>query len=107
MSLKQRCINTAATVAVRAMAYFHRHYGPIKDLANRRGIREIPLRDVASRPLLLLVNFDWSLEPARPVSPSVKYVGALMPRAPQQLPDDILTWLEDGACGGGSLVGQW
>jgi hypothetical protein len=36
MSLKQRCINTAATFALRALARGHRYYGPMKELADRQ-----------------------------------------------------------------------
>lgn len=36
MSLWQRCVNTAATLSVRAMAYFHGDFGPIRKLADRR-----------------------------------------------------------------------
>jgi hypothetical protein len=46
------------------------------------------------KPLLLLVNFDWALEPARPTSPSIKFLGALMPREPHPLPNDIQSWLD-------------
>jgi hypothetical protein len=53
-----------------------------------------------SRPLLLLVNFDWALEPPRPVAPSTHFIGPLMPRPPAPLPEDIQQWL-DGAAGDG------
>lgn len=46
------------------------------------------------KPLLLLVNFDWALEPPRPVAPSTKYLGPLMPTPPAQLPDNIQAWLD-------------
>jgi hypothetical protein len=36
MTLKQRCINTGATVSMRAMAgYFGGNYGPIREMADR------------------------------------------------------------------------
>lgn len=93
MTLRQRCINTAATAAVRAMAHFHGDFGPIRALADRRGVKHLPGTG-PHKPLLLLVNYDWALEPARPTSPSIKYLGALMPREPQPLPDDIQGWLD-------------
>jgi hypothetical protein len=37
MTLKQRCINTAATVSMRAMSgYFGGNYGPIREMADRQ-----------------------------------------------------------------------
>jgi hypothetical protein len=36
MSMRQRCINTAAALSVRAMAYFHGDFGPIRKLADRQ-----------------------------------------------------------------------
>lgn len=59
----------------------------------RRGVKHLPGTG-PYKPLLLLVNFDWALEPARPVGPSTKHLGALMPRPPQQLPEELRAWLE-------------
>lgn len=104
MTLKQRCVNTAATLAVRAMAHFHWNYGPIRALANKHSIQHLP-GSGPSRPLLLLVNFDWALEPARPIGPAIKYLGPLMPREPAELPEDLRAWLEgsEGKEGGCNL----
>jgi hypothetical protein len=69
------------------------HCSPASFLSYRRGVKHLPGTG-PHKPLLLLVNFDWALEPARPVGPSTKYLGALMPRPPQQLPEELRAWLE-------------
>lgn len=94
MSLKQRCINTAVTVAVRAVTHYHHRFGPIYALAKKYGIKNLPGTG-SHKPILLLVNFDWALEPPRPIGPAIKYLGALMPQDPQPLPPNLITWLTD------------
>ena len=104
MTLAQRCVNTAVLAASKALNHLHTgRWGPIGALARRHGLPP-PGRSASggvggARPLLLLVNFDFALEPARPVAPSTRYVGALMPRAPAPLPEDLRAWL-DGESGG-------
>ncbi|WIA31098.1 hypothetical protein OEZ86_001125 [Tetradesmus obliquus] len=65
MSFWQRCYNLGATALTKAMAHAHREYGPIRRLARKHGVPNLPGQG-PTRPLLLLVNFDWSLEPPRP-----------------------------------------
>uniref|UniRef100_A0A383VRS4 UDP-glycosyltransferases domain-containing protein n=1 Tax=Tetradesmus obliquus TaxID=3088 RepID=A0A383VRS4_TETOB len=93
MSFWQRCYNLGATALTKAMAHVHREYGPIRRLARKHGVPNLPGQG-PTRPLLLLVNFDWSLEPPRPVAPNTKYLGALMPRLAAALPASIMAWLE-------------
>jgi UDP:flavonoid glycosyltransferase YjiC (YdhE family) len=57
-----------------------------------------------SRPLLLLVNFDHALEPPRPIAPSTRFIGALMPRPAAPLPPELRAWLDGSP--EGSLEGR-
>lgn len=67
-------------------------------IARRHGVP--PPGTGPSRPLLLLVNFDWALEAPRPVAPSTHFLGPLMPRPPAPLPADLDRWLAGAADGG-------
>ncbi|KAI8466177.1 MAG: hypothetical protein J3K34DRAFT_524714 [Monoraphidium minutum] len=99
MTLRQRCANVAITALTKVITYVNVHWGPIASVSRRHGV---PPRGAAGppRPLLLLVNFDWALEPPRPVAPGTHYIGALMPRPPAPLPEDLRRWLEEGAADG-------
>lgn len=66
---------------------------PPARLARRRGVAHLPGRG-PHKPLLLLVNFDWALEPPRPVAPNTVYLGALMPAPPAPLPPELAAWLD-------------
>lgn len=98
MTLPQRARNALALVTSKTLSYGHTRFGPIAALARRLGLPRPGTG--ACRPQMLLVNFDWALEPARPVAPSTVYVGALMPGPPAPLPEDLRAWLEGGGAGG-------
>ncbi|GBF89728.1 2-hydroxyacylsphingosine 1-beta-galactosyltransferase [Raphidocelis subcapitata] len=100
MTLPQRCANTASMVAAKVLNYAHSKWGPIAALARRHNLSRPGLGP--SRPLLLLVNFDFALEPARPVAPNTHYLGPLMPRPAAPLPEDLRAWLEGGGDGAAS-----
>ncbi|KAI8472903.1 MAG: hypothetical protein J3K34DRAFT_519435 [Monoraphidium minutum] len=113
MTLRQRCANAAVTAPTKVIPHGHRHWGPIGGRAGAaaRGLgvsrrHGVPLPGTGpSRPLLLLVNFDWALEPPRPVAPGTHYIGPLMPRPPAPLPEDVRRWLEAGAPDEGAARG--
>jgi hypothetical protein len=47
-------------------------------------------REALRRGVLNLYNVDFAIEYPRPLPPSVKFIGPVMPHPPQKLPQDLL-----------------
>jgi hypothetical protein len=47
-------------------------------------------REALQRGVLNLYNVDFAIEYPRPLPPSVKFIGPVMPHPPQNLPQDLL-----------------
>jgi hypothetical protein len=93
MNIFQRTLNAAVMTGAHAFMDFV-YYFPWMWVQNLIRKHHLSARKPYIRPLLLLVNSNFVLEPPRPVAPQTKYVGPMLPSDAKPLPQEFAAWME-------------
>eukprot|EP00877_Chromochloris_zofingiensis_P011542 jgi/Chrzof1/6641/Cz19g04010.t1 len=99
MNVLQKLVNLVATTGARTLLHLvYRH--PALFVQQMIKKHSLNISYPYLKPLLLLVNSNWVLEPPRPIAPQTKYIGPILPTPANPLPQELQEWADgSGALG--------